>query len=143
MKPPSSPSPWTTVSRWVVAIILAQTLWFKFTGAPESKFIFTALGVEPWGRVVVGLVELVAVFFLVRHRTAVLGAMLAAGLMTGAIGTHLFTLGIAVQDDRGLLFGLAVIVLLGSVVILVSRRHQVARLLGVPYPSTLKTQATP
>lgn len=143
MKPPPPSSPGTTLCRWLAAAILAQTLWFKFSGAPESRFIFTALGAEPWGRVAVGLIELVAVLFLVRQRTAVLGAMIASGLMVGAIGAHLVTLGIAVQGDRGLLFALAVTVLLCSVKILVSRRRQVLRLLGIPVAPHANIPATP
>lgn len=118
----------------VAAVILGQTLFFKFTGAEESKFIFEALGAEPWGRFGTGAAELVAVLLLLTGRTAVYGALLAAGLMAGAIGSHLTKLGIEVQGDGGLLFGLAVTVLVASGAILVLRRVQLpvvgARLAG-------------
>lgn len=94
--------------RLVAAAILGQTLFFKFTGAPESRFIFETLGLEPWGRLATGALEAVAVALLLAPRTAALGALLALGLMAGAIVSHLTQLGIAVQGDGGLLFALAV-----------------------------------
>lgn len=95
----------------VAAVILLQTLFFKFTGAEESRFIFATLGVEPWGRIASGIVELVAAVLLLGPRTAAIGAALAAGVMAGAIFSHLFVLGIEVQGDGGLLFTLALVVL--------------------------------
>lgn len=112
----------------IAAVILAQTLFFKFSGAPESKFIFTTLGVEPWGRVATGLAELVAVLLLLSPRFAVLGAALSVALMFGAIGSHVTKLGIVVQNDGGLLFGLAVTVLLSSAAVLYLRRKQLSLL---------------
>lgn len=108
----------------VVAAILAQTLFFKFTAAPESVYIFTTLGMEPWGRIGSGVGELVAVVLLLRASTAVFGAGLAVGLMGGALQAHLGKLGIEVQGDGGLLFGLACTVLLASLSVLVLRRRQ-------------------
>ena len=96
--------------RLVAAAILAQTLWFKFTAAPESVYIFSTLGLEPWGRIGSGVAELVAVVLLLRSSTAALGALLALGVITGAIVSHLTRLGIEVQGDGGLLFGLACVV---------------------------------
>ena len=117
-----------TVASWILqflaAAILAQTLFFKFTGAEESKFIFTTLGAEPWGRVVSGCAELLAIILLLAPRTVTLGALLALGVMTGAIGAHLTKLGIVVQNDGGLLFGLALTVFACSGVILVLRRRR-------------------
>ena len=107
------------------AAILAQTLYFKFTGAAESKFIFSTLGLEPWGRIGTGLVELVAVVLLLIPRTVTLGALLAIGLMSGAIFSHLTRLGLVVQDDGGLLFALAVTVFSFSGLILWIRRAQI------------------
>lgn len=101
---------WTV--RLVAAGILLQTLFFKFTGAPESVFIFSTLGVEPWGRIASGVMELVASGLLLLNGTAGLGGLLAAGLMVGAVGSHLALLGIEVQGDGGLLFALACVVLL-------------------------------
>lgn len=118
-----------TIASWIfqliAAVILAQTLFFKFSGAEESKFIFTTLGVEPWGRIASGCVELLAVILLLTPRTVTLGALLALGVMTGAIGSHLTKLGIVVKDDGGLLFGLALTVFACSAALLVIRRRQI------------------
>ena len=118
-----------TIASWILqliaAAILAQTLFFKFSGAEESKFIFTTLGAEPWGRVASGCAELVAVILLLAPRTVTLGALLALGVMTGAIGSHLTKLGIVVQNDGGLLFGLALTVFACSAVVLALRRREI------------------
>ena len=102
------------VVKWVLRIvavfILLQTLFFKFTAAPESVYIFTTMGMEPWGRIGTGVVELVASRLLLLPRTIWLGAALALGTIMGAIASHLFVLGIEVQGDGGQLFLLAVVV---------------------------------
>ncbi len=95
----------------VAALILGQTLFFKFTGAPEAVALFVKLGAEPWGRYAVALGELTAVILLLVPRTIPLGALLTVALMVGAIGSHLTKLGIVVEDDGGLLFALAWITL--------------------------------
>src|SRR6476646_9975465 len=92
-----------------VAAILFQTLFFKFTGAEESKYIFSRLGMEPWGRIGSGVVELIAVILLLYPKTTTLGAILSVGVISGAIYSHLTKLGIVVKDDGGLLFALALI----------------------------------
>ncbi len=112
------------IARLVAAGILLQTLWFKFNGAPESVYIFGTLGVEPWGRIATGVFELVAAALLLWPRTAAWGALLAAGLVAGAVVSHLAFLGVEVQGDGGLLFGLAVIVLAASLVVLWLHRGQ-------------------
>lgn len=109
----------------IVAIILFQTLFFKFTGAEESKHIFRTLGLEPWGRIGSGVVELVAVVLLLIPRTAVFGAILSLGVISGAIMSHLTKLGIVVQNDGGLLFGLALVVFFGSLGVVAIRRAQI------------------
>lgn len=109
--------------RLVAAGILLQTLYFKFSGAPESIYIFSTLNVEPWGRWFAGASELMASILLLVPATQVLGALMAAGIMVGAILSHVFVLGIVVQDDRGLLFTLACVVLLTSLVIVYSQRQ--------------------
>lgn len=106
------------------AVILAQTLFFKFSGAPESRYIFSTLGVEPWGRIGTGVIELVVVILLLTPSTVVLGALLAMGLMGGAIMSHLTKLGIVVQGDGGLLFALACTVMVASATVVVLRRVQ-------------------
>jgi uncharacterized membrane protein YphA (DoxX/SURF4 family) len=108
-----------------VAAILLQTLFFKFTGAAESVYIFTTLGLEPWGRIGSGVVELIAAILLLVPRTVTLGALLALGTIAGAIFSHLTKLGIVVQDDGGLLFILALAVFFGSALILLIRRHEI------------------
>jgi putative oxidoreductase len=100
------------IVRLVAAVILLQTLFFKFTGAPESVYIFTTLGAEPWGRIGSGIAELIASGLLLWTGTAGFGGVLAMGLMAGAIGSHLTRLGIEVRGDGGLLFALACVVFL-------------------------------
>ena len=112
------------ILRIVVAVILLQTLFFKFTGAPESVYIFETLGMEPWGRWGSGLVELVASILLLVPRTRVYGALVALGVIAGAIGSHLTVLGIEVQGDGGLLFGLAVVVFVASAALVVIHRDE-------------------
>lgn len=111
--------------RIVAAIILLQTLFFKFTAAPESVYIFTKVGAEPWGRIGSGVVELVAAVLLLTPRFVWVGAVLALGVMAGAIVSHLTLLGIEVQGDKGLLFTLAVTVFVTSAVALYLHRVQV------------------
>ena len=106
--------------RLVVAAILLQTLFFKFTGAPESVFIFETLGAEPYGRIGSGIMELIASVLILVPSTVALGALLAVGLMVGAIGSHLAVLGIEIMGDGGLLFALALIVLFSAAVVLVA-----------------------
>ena len=106
----------------VAAGILLQTLFFKFTGAEESVYIFTTLGIEPWGRYGSGLTELVAALLLLYPGTAALGATIAVGTMAVAILSHLAVLGIEVMNDGGLLFSLAIVVFLASAVVLAMRR---------------------
>jgi uncharacterized membrane protein YphA (DoxX/SURF4 family) len=117
-----------------VAAILGQTLFFKFTASPESVAIFTRLGAEPWGRIASGIAELAAAILLVVPGTALAGAILAAGIISGAIASHLTVLGIAVansdgRSDGGLLFGLALAVLAGSIAIVALRRAELRRVL--------------
>jgi putative oxidoreductase len=111
----------------VVAIILAQTLFFKFTGAEESKYIFTTLlgEQEAAGRIGSGLVELAAAILILWPRAAWLGALIAAGTMAGAIFSHLTRLGVEVKGDGGLLFALALVVLAASAGVLVLRRREI------------------
>ncbi len=110
--------------RLAVAGILLQTLFFKFTGAPESVYIFETLGLEPHGRIGSGVAELVAAVLLLGPGRVVWGAGLALGVITGAIGSHLTKLGIEVQGDGGLLFGMAVFVWVASAALLVLHRAE-------------------
>jgi hypothetical protein len=119
----------STVASWVlqfvVAVILLQTLFFKFTAAAESVYIFSTLGAEPWGRIGSGVVELIAAILLLVPATVTVGAALALAVIAGAILSHLTILGIEVQGDGGLLFVLALTVFVASAVILVLRRNEI------------------
>lgn len=111
--------------RITAAVILLQTLFFKFTAAPESVYIFTKVGMEPWGRYGTGVVELIAAILLLSRCHAWLGAFIAMGVISGAIASHLTVLGIEVQGDHGLLFGLAVTVFLTSATVAYLNRKQI------------------
>jgi hypothetical protein len=107
-----------------VAVILLQTLFFKFTGAPESVYIFTKVGAEPWGRYGSGVMELIAAALLLIPGYAAFGALLGLAVGIGAVVSHLTVLGIDVQGDGGLLFALACVVLIGSAIVLAVRRRE-------------------
>ncbi len=111
------------LAQLITVVILIQTLFFKFTGAEESKFIFETLGMEPWGRIGSGVVELIASLMLLMAGTAAIGAVVALGVMAGAIVSHLTTLGIEVQGDGGLLFGMAITVTVCCLVVIWIRRR--------------------
>ena len=117
------------VLSWVLrisaAIILLQTLFFKFTAAPESVYIFTKVGAEPWGRIGSGVVELIAAILIMTPRFTWLGSLLAMSVMAGAILSHLTLLGIEVQGDKGLLFALALIVFVCSTANLLLHRSEI------------------
>ena len=119
------------ITSWILqliaAVILFQTLFFKFTGARESVYIFSTLGLEPWGRIGSGVVELIASILLVIPTTVTLGAILSLGVIGGAIISHLTKLGIALPavDDHGELFALAVIVFVCSTGVLFLHRREI------------------
>jgi uncharacterized membrane protein YphA (DoxX/SURF4 family) len=108
----------------LAAIILLQTLYFKFTAAEESVYIFTQIGMEPWGRIGIGIMELIAALMILYSRTTAYGALLATGLMAGAIFFHLTKLGIVVKNDGGQLFVYALVVLVASLLLLIIYRQQ-------------------
>ena len=116
-------------ARLISVIILAQTLFFKFSGAEESIYIFTTVGMEPWGRIGIGILELVAAVLLLFNKTALFGGVLALGLMLGAIGMHLTKLGISVQGDGGYLFFLALLVAVCSAFVLHRNKAKVESLI--------------
>ena len=113
------------ICRAVAAVILLQTLFFKFTAAPESVYIFTKVGLEPWGRIGSGIAELLAAILILIPATTWLGAGLALAIMAGAILSHLTVLGIVVMNDGGLLFCLALAVAACSTVLLFLQRRRV------------------
>lgn len=118
---------------WIVkllaVVILVQTLYFKFTGAEESVYIFQTLGVEPYGRIGSGIVELIASILILIPRTTLLGALLALGTMAGAIFSHIFVLGIVVKDDGGTLFALAIITLICCLILIYNQKSKIPDLL--------------
>lgn len=122
--------------RILAAVILAQTLFFKFTGAEESIYIFTKVGLEPWGRYGSGMAELIAVILLLTPRFAWAGALLALGVISGALVSHLTVLGIEVKDDGGLLFGLAITVFVTCAVTSFLHRRQIPVLSQLLKPQT-------
>ena len=112
------------IAQLAAAVIFLQTLFFKFTGAPESIYIFEQLGAEPWGRWGSGIIELITSILLLVPATAAIGGVLALGVISGAIMSHLAVLGIVVQDDGGTLFILACVVFVASAVVVFLRRHE-------------------
>ena len=121
----------TTIGTWVLRIVAAflllQTLFFKFTGAEESVYIFSTLGMEPWGRIGSGVLELIASILILYPRTTFIGAALGVGLMSGAIFFHLTRLGISVKDDGGLLFVYALVVFISCVILLFIYRGEISK----------------
>lgn len=111
--------------RIIAAVILLQTLFFKFTAAPESVYIFETLGLEPVGRVGIGVLELITAILLLVPRTTGLGALLGMGILGGAIFSHLTQLGIVVQNDGGTLFILAAITFVICSVLAWKHRFQI------------------
>lgn len=109
----------------VAAVIMGQTLFFKFSGAPEPVYIFTTLGAEPYGRWLAAVSELVAVVLLLWPAMAGAGGLLGLGVMSGALMAHLTTkLGIEVLGDGGLLFALGIVVWVACAGIVFLRRNQ-------------------
>ena len=119
----------TWIVKLIAVVILVQTLYFKFTGAEESIYIFSTLGVEPFGRIGSGIVELIASILILIPRTTLLGAMMGIGTMLGAIFSHLFVLGIVVKNDGGELFILAIITLLCCSILVFQNKNKIPDLL--------------
>ncbi|AXY74858.1 DoxX family protein [Paraflavitalea soli] len=118
----------TWVLRLLAALIMLQTLYFKFTAHPQSVKLFTELGMEPWGRIGTGVLELIASMLLLVPRTTVYGAGLGLGLMAGALFFHLTKLGI-VFDGDAVLFTYALIAFTCCLLLLFIYRAQVFQLL--------------
>lgn len=114
----------------LAALILLQTLFFKFSASPESVAIFSQLGVEPWGRVLTGILELIASILLLVPKTRPFGAITAVGLMAGALGAHIFVIGIESQGDGGYLFFLAITVFIAALIVLIIHRLQLQELIA-------------
>ncbi|MFV8327434.1 DoxX family protein [Flavobacterium sp. ZS1P14] len=125
----------TTILSWIlrlaVAVILAQTLYFKFTGAEESIYIFTTLGVEPYGRIGTGILELITVVLILIPRTVLPGALLGCAIMIGAIFSHLLVLGIEIENDGGTLFALANLTLFSCLILIFLNKDKIPNLLKI------------
>lgn len=117
-------------SSLIAAIILLQTLYFKFTGTPESVFIFEQLDAEPYGRIGTGVLELIIGGMLLFRRSSLLGAILGLGAISGAILSHILVLGIEVQNDGGLLFGLALLVFVLCLITIILQRDKLLRFIN-------------
>ncbi|MFV8352409.1 DoxX family protein [Flavobacterium sp. XS2P14] len=118
------------IIRLVVAVILVQTLYFKFTASEESVYIFSALGIEPYGRIGTGIAELITAILILIPRTSLLAAIMGCGVMIGAIFTHILILGIDVKNDGGTLFILALITFLCCVTLVVKDKTKLMNLLN-------------
>ena len=118
----------TWVLRLLAAVILLQTLYFKFTAKPESVELFTILGMEPWGRIGTGVAELIASILILIPRTTLLGALMGLGLMAGAIFFHLTKLGVNFGGDA-VLFIYAVIVFVCCLGLIIIYRKNIPQLL--------------
>jgi len=119
----------TWIIRIIASGILLQTLYFKFSAAEESIYIFSTLGIEPYGRIGSGIAELIAATLILIPRTTLLGALMGCGVMLGAIFSHLFVLGIEVQNDGGTLFILAIITFLCCAFLVFKNRSGISDLL--------------
>lgn len=116
--------------RLTVSIILLQTLYFKFTAHPDSVHIFSELGVEPWGRIGLGIIELITAIMIFIPKTKILGMVNSLGIMKGAILSHVMVLGINVSNDGGTLFGLAIIVFSAALLYLFLNKNELLALIN-------------
>lgn len=108
--------------RILAAVIMLQTLYFKFTAHPQSVHLFTILGMEPWGRIGTGILELIASALILFPKTTGIGAVLGIGLMSGAVFFHLTKLGIVFDGDAWL-FTYALIVLISCIILALFHRN--------------------
>ncbi len=118
------------VLRILAALILLQTLYFKFSAHPQSVQLFTMLGMEPWGRIGIGVMELIAAILILYPRTTAFGALLGIGLMAGAIFFHLTKLGINFGGDPWL-FIYAVTVFVCCFILVLILRDDLLRFAGL------------
>jgi len=111
--------------RVIIALILIQTLRYKFTAHPDSVYIFSTVGLEPFGRIGIGVLELIAAILILIPKTIWVGALLTFGLLSGAVMMHLTQLGIEINNDSGKLFYLAIITLVLSGIIVWFERRKI------------------
>lgn len=118
------------VARIIAAAIMLQTLYFKFTAHPESVYIFSTLGIEPFGRIGSGIAELIASILLLIPKTSWVGAIMGLGVMAGAIVSHLTILGIDVKNDGGQLFYMALLTFVCCLIVVVYERAKISNLIA-------------
>ncbi len=118
------------VARIIAAAIMLQTLYFKFTAHPESVYIFSTLGIEPFGRIGSGIAELIASVLLFIPKTAWLGAIMGLGVMAGAIVSHLTILGIDVKNDGGQLFYMALLTFVCCLIVAFYERAKISNVIA-------------
>lgn len=113
------------VLRLAISAILLQTLYYKFTAHPDSVFIFESLGVEPFGRIGLGIIEFITAILILINSTRILGLLLSLLIILGAIFSHFIVLGLQIANDGGGLFSLAIIVFICSVISLIILKEEV------------------
>ncbi len=112
------------IARIIAAVILLQTLFFKFSAHPDSVYIFSKLGLEPYGRIGIGILELITAVLLLYPKTKSIGSLLGLGIISGAIFSHLTKLGIVINNDGGALFYMAVTVFICCLITLILHRKE-------------------
>jgi putative oxidoreductase len=118
------------ILKLLITVIVGQTLFFKFSGASESVYIFSRLGIEPWGRIAMGVLELLSIILLWIPVTMLYSLVLILGMMFGAVTSHIGVLGIEIMGDHGELFILALVTLASSATLLVLHRAELRALIS-------------
>ena len=113
----------------VVVVILGQTLFYKFTDAPETAELFAQLGMGAFGYKLIGLLELIACILLLIPASVATGALLGWGLMTGAIIAHVTEIGF--EGELGVLGAMAITAWLCCMVIMYLNRRSLPILRAV------------
>ncbi|OIQ39180.1 MAG: DoxX family protein [Bacteroidetes bacterium MedPE-SWsnd-G1] len=111
--------------RLIIAVLLLQTLYFKFSAHPDSVYIFTKVGMEPYGRIGIGVLELISALLILNKNTIWVGALLSSGIISGAVLMHLTDLGIEINNDGGMLFYIALLLLLLSLFVVIKERKNI------------------
>ncbi|MEB2777933.1 DoxX family protein [Algoriphagus sp. D3-2-R+10] len=128
-----------TILSWVLRLlasgILLQTLYFKFGAHPDSVALFSQLGVEPIGRIGLGIAELITAILIVVPKTTAVGAITGVFLMLGAIFSHVFIIGIEFRGDGGALFSLAITCFLACLILCVILKNQILTFIKNAYAS--------
>lgn len=115
--------------RIIIAILFLQTLSFKFTAHPDSVYIFSKLGVEPYGRVALGIIELITSLLILIPRTKLVGILFSFFIILGAIASHFFVIGIEIKGDGGGLLLYAFIIFIACVLLFILYRKEFQKVL--------------